>query len=595
MELIKFTDETRDMYNNRFGMFVHWGLYSQTEGRWKEHEKLLRPKEGDGSWIMFLDEIPVKEYMEIAYDFKPDLDWAENLVTSAKNAGVKYIVFTAKHHDGFSWFKTDASPYNSYDMCYGRDFVRELKDACDRHGIKLGLYYSHCLDWAEPGGGGAHYVSKQDVLGDVLKHNNYWDFGEQVPDEAYAGFFENKVIPQVKELLTNYGDIYIIWFDYPHDIKRHQSEELYNLVKELQPNCMVNSRIAHAFGDYSSLGDNMIPTTPTNMPAESLVTLNDTWGYLWYDDNWKTPEYSTELIVNCVASETSLLMNVGPMPDGKIPPATEDILSFIGDWMKKYSDSIYNMNPNPFKTKVDWGNLACKENKIYVYISDTTKSEYTLGGLEVKVTKVTDPDGNALAFTQTDDEITFSFEDKYGFLPVIVLECDKEITPVKEIVQCGDSLNLFPIWGQKHCVDGLYENTRLEYCIFDPENGKHGLALNRACIIRSWESPEEWLTWNAGIKRAGEYEIKMTTGLCEYDGGTVTEIYKDGKLVANANCEKATVAYRYELSKSRDENVRLVYNLGKVKLDEAGEYTIVFKRTASAEALPLSHICLERA
>ena len=113
MELIKFTDETRDMYNNRFGMFVHWGLYSQTEGRWKEHEKLLRPKEGDGSWIMFLDEIPVKEYMEIAYDFKPDLDWAENLVTSAKNAGVKYIVFTAKHHDGFSLFKTDASPYNS--------------------------------------------------------------------------------------------------------------------------------------------------------------------------------------------------------------------------------------------------------------------------------------------------------------------------------------------------------------------------------------------------------------------------------------------------------------------------------------------------
>lgn len=593
MERIKFTDQTRDMYNNRFGMFVHWGLYSQTEGRWKEHDKLIRPERGDGSWIMACDEIPLEEYAKIAYDFKPDLDWAEKLVVSAKNAGVKYIVFTAKHHDGFSLFKTDATTYNSYDMCDGRDFVRELKDACDRHGIKLGLYYSHCLDWAESGGGGAHFISHDDTVTDDAMHNNFWDFPEKLTPEAFAEYFENKVKPQVKELLTNYGDVYIIWCDFPHDITVEQSKELYDYIKSIQPECMVNSRVGHCFGDYSSLGDNMIPTTPANMPAESLVTLNDTWGYMWYDDNWKSPEYTTELLARCVASETSLLMNVGPEPSGKIPPATEDILTFMGEWMKKYSDAIYNMNPNPFKTKVDWGNIACKENKIYLYISDTSKKEYTLGGLEATVKQVTDPDGNALEFTQTEDEVTFSFEDKYGFLPVVVIECDKEITPVKEIVQCGDALSLFPIWGEKRCEDGQLKPLPFEFCLYDPEFGTYGLALNRACVIHEWIKPDEWLSWKANIKRAGKYEIKMTTALCDYDGGTEVEIYKDGKPVACVKADKFEEVYRYNLSKTGAANVRLVASVGNVTIENPGEYVINVKKTASEQPLPLSHVSFE--
>ena len=591
MEFLKFTDQTRDMYDKRFGMFIHWGLYSQLAGMWNGQP--LPDGLQDGAWNMLYNKIPLEEYRKAADDFKPDTDWAEKLAASAKDAGVKYLVFTTKHHDGFSMFETKATTYNSADMCGGRDFVRELADACKRHGLKLGLYYSHCLDWAEKNGGGKQVLNKLEPAGDNAMNNNYWDYPEELTHEAFTEYLETKVKTQVKELLTNYGDVYLIWFDYPHDITPEQSKDLYNYVKSLQPNCMVNSRIAHGIGDYSSLGDNMIPTTPIGMPAECLVTLNDTWGYIEYDDNWKSPEYTTELLARCITGQTTLLMNVGPEPCGKIPEESLEILSFMGEWVKKYSYAVYGMKANPLKTKVEWGNIGCKENCIYLYISDRAKKEYVLGGIEATAVKVTAPDGNELPFTQNGDEISFSFEDKYGFLPVIVIECDREITPAKTITQCGDSLNLFPLYAKKHCENGQYECVRVEYDIYNPEIKKHGLALNRACIIHAWDSPEEWLEWKAVVKKAGTYNVRITTALCDYDGGTEVEIYKDGNAVACLKDVKFKEEYRYNLSKTGDDNIRLVATLGKVTLEDAGEYTIVFKKTASKEELPLSHISLE--
>lgn len=593
MEPIKFTPETRDMYDRRFGMFIHWGLYSHLEGRWKGHDRLMRTGRGDGSWTMLVNEIPLEEYSKVAYDFKPDPDWAEKLVVSAKKAGVKYFVFTAKHHDGFSMFKSKVTTYNSYDMC-GRDFVKELADACRRHDLKLGLYYSHCLDWAERDAGGRnHCRPENDPTGLMAENYNYWDFPGELTKEEFAQYLERKVKPQTRELLENYGDIYIIWYDYPHDINSKQAKELYDFVKSIQPKCMVNSRVAHGFGDYSSLGDNMIPTVPTGIPTECLVTLNDTWGYLWYDDNWKTPEYTTELLVRCVTGETSLLMNVSPMKDGLLPKATEDILTFMGDWTRKYGEAVYSMQPNPLKTLVDWGYFGCRDNKLYVYIKDTTLGKYEICGLCGKLNKVTDPDGNALEFSQKGDEIKFTLSDKYGFLPVIVLEFEEKIEQAKKIIQCGNNLSLMPFFAKKRWADGHYSDVPFEYCIFAPDYNEFGLALNRACVIHEWQSPEEWVEWTATFKKTGEYKINLVFAPGDYDGGVELEVFKDGKSVLKINQDTLTESYRYELSKTGSQNKRTVYSLGKLNLEQSGEYVVRLKKHGTEKSMPVSHISFE--
>ena len=590
MSLTNFTSLTQDMYDKRFGMFVHWGLYSQLGGMWNG-EKLPEGMQ-DGAWNMLYNQIPLEEYKKAAYDFKPDTDWAQKLVLAAKNAGMKYIVFTTKHHEGFSMFETSATDYNSVAMCGGRDFVRELSEACKRHGLKLGLYYSHCLDWAEKNGGGKRVLNQLEPAGDNAKNNNHWDFPEPLTQEAFTDYLQTKVKTQVKELLTNYGEIYLIWFDYPHDISPTQSKELYDYVKSIQPNCMVNSRISHGVGDYSSLGDNAIPTTPLGMPAECLATLNDTWGYISYDDNWKSPEYTTELLARCITGGTTLLMNVGPMPDGNIPEESLKILSFMGEWIDKYSDAVYGMKSNPLKTKVTWGHIGCKGNSVYVYISDRTKKEYVLGGLESKVKKVIAPDSTELEFVQTEDELTFRFEDKYGFLPVIVIECDKEITPINTITQCGDSLNLFPLYGKKRCENGQYEPLRIEYDIYHPEITKHGLALNRNCIIHAWNDTEEWLEWNATIKQSGTYNAVLTTALCDYNGDISVEVLKDGISVAQISAEFKE-QHRYNLSKTGSDNIRIVASIGSVEIPEPGEYEFALKKSSDKD-LPVSHLTFEK-
>ncbi len=315
----------------KFGMFIHWGLYAVPAGEWKG-----KPVAGIGEWIMNRAKIPVKEYEQLAPQFNPEKFDAEAWAQLAQDAGMKYMVITSKHHDGFAMFHSLVSPYNIYDATpFKRDPMKELSAACAKRGIKFGFYYSQAQDWHEPGGMG-----------------NEWDFkkdDEKDKDGDYDKYLQGKAEPQVKEILTNYGPICLIWFDTPRHMTAERAARFEKIVHDLQPNCLVSGRIGPgSSSDYDSEGDNHIPGTVRAGDWETPATLNDTWGFKKDDHNWKKPEDLIFKLCDIVSKGGNYLLNVGPTAEGVIPQPSQDMLHEVGKWMKTNGEMIYGASPTPF-------------------------------------------------------------------------------------------------------------------------------------------------------------------------------------------------------------------------------------------------------
>jgi len=309
----------------RFGMFIHWGLYAIPAGVWKGKDVA-----GIGEWIMRRAEIPVTEYEQLTEKFNPVQFNAKTWVGIAKKAGMKYIVITAKHHDGFALYDSPCSEYDIVDATpYRKDPMAALARECRKAGIKLCFYYSQWQDWHEPNGA-----------------NNDWDFDESAKD--YAKYIRGKVRPQVTELLTQYGPIGLIWFDTPGQITRGQSLSLKRLVHTLQPKALVSGRVGNELGDYGSLGDNQIPGGRVTGDWETPATMNDTWGFKTKDHNWKSVKTLLYLLVDLASKGVNYLLNVGPTKEGIIPKSSVDRLTAIGTWMKVNSEAIYGTGANPY-------------------------------------------------------------------------------------------------------------------------------------------------------------------------------------------------------------------------------------------------------
>lgn len=318
-----------------YGMMLHWGLYSLLGGEYKG-----KRVHSYAEWAQSYFQIPVKDYEKLAAAFNPIYFDAEEYVSFAKNLGMKYIVLTTKHHDGFAMFKSQCDKFNVYDATpFKRDILGEFAVACKKYGLKLGIYYSQDLDWHHPHGGG--YKSNH-IFNCGSTWDNSWDFkGEK----DFNICFDEKILPQIKEIMSNYGDICLAWFDVPMTINAEQSSIIYNTVKELQPDCLINSRLGNGKYDYVSLGDNEIPETAEKVsdtdidfnsiegfkPSplglyETAATLNDTWGFSYYDHNWKSPETIAENRKHLNSLGINYLLNVGPDPLGRIPTSAADIL-----------------------------------------------------------------------------------------------------------------------------------------------------------------------------------------------------------------------------------------------------------------------------
>ncbi|MBQ7795824.1 MAG: alpha-L-fucosidase [Lachnospiraceae bacterium] len=328
----------------KFGLFIHWGLYSVLAGEYngKRTDRIAE-------WIMNDLDIPVEEYEKLAAQFNPVEFDADAIVKKAKDWGMKYIVFTAKHHEGFAMWDSKCSDYNIVKATpYGKDIVRQLRQTCDKYGMKLGFYYSQAQDWHDPDG----YMYRKDNS----KKN-------------YRAYLERICLPQLRELLTEYGEVALIWFDTPMGTTPEESREMVDLVKSIQPNCIISGRIGNGLGEYMTTGDNFIPRLPYEGDWEVPATLNDTWGYNKYDDNWKSPEDIIHLLVKINSRGGNYLLNIGPKCTGEVPKESIEILDQVGEYVNANEEAIFGtkrMGIYPYE--LDWGLLTRKDHKIYVHV-----------------------------------------------------------------------------------------------------------------------------------------------------------------------------------------------------------------------------------
>lgn len=329
----------------KFGMFIHWGLYAVLAGEYKG-----KRTDHIAEWIMNTFAIPVEEYEKLAGQFDPQDFDADAIVKKAREWGMRYLVFTSKHHEGFAMYDSQVDDYNVVKKTpYGRDVLRQLSKACEKYGVRFGIYYSQAQDWHDPNG---------------LAHN----YDNSSKDYQY--YLDHKVKPQLRELFTQYGKISLIWFDTPMTTTPEQGKELVELVKSLQPDCVVSGRIGNGLGDYITTGDNTLPRLPYDKNAWELpATVNDTWGYNKFDHKWKTADELIRMLLKVVSRGGNFLLNVGPDAQGRIPKECGAILDEVGRYVSGNGEAIYDTKLTPcYPYELDWAEFTHREHKLYIHI-----------------------------------------------------------------------------------------------------------------------------------------------------------------------------------------------------------------------------------
>ncbi|UBM57815.1 alpha-L-fucosidase [Marinilongibacter aquaticus] len=341
--------------DDRFGMFIHWGIYSGIEGIWKGEK--LRHGNDYAEWVKYRNQIDSKEYLTALNRFDWDSIDPEKWVILAKKAGMKYVTLTAKHHDGFALWNSQASDYNITKLSPGhRDIVKELAAACKKHGLKMGLYYSHWIDWNNP---------------------NSWSHEKEIyglSEADYDRYWQNKVVPQLTELLTQYGDLGLIWFDMweGHEKTVVTAKQLFQikaLIRKYQPNCLINSRLGLSIEedpdvDFRTLGDNQFGDTKLDYPWQSPATVAHSWGYNAYETQWKSTTALLKNLIKNVSLNGNMMLNIGPRANGDVPFEIEDRLTRMGEWLDANGESIYGAQAFDLKADThEWGDITCKSTK----------------------------------------------------------------------------------------------------------------------------------------------------------------------------------------------------------------------------------------
>ena len=331
-----------------YAMFIHWGLFSHLGNVWNG-----KTYYGIGEWMIDVNMANANrdEYKAVSRSFNPrDFD-AMKIARLAKDAGMKYIIITSKHHDGFAMYHSACDKFNIVDATpFGRDPMKELAAACKQLGLGFGFYYSHNQDWTTPGATGAPKVDKE---GNPRRFDDYF----------YA-----KCLPQVEEITKNYGDMELIWFDTPGGIPQKYAEMLVDVVHRNQPRALVSGRVGYNLGDYQTLGDMEVPLENIDGLWESVDVTNDVWGYAWYDQNWKSPKQILQYLISTIARGGTYMLNIGPDGQGNVPEFVSQTLRSSGKWIARYPEVIYGAEPSPWKHALPWGDVVKQGDKLYLVV-----------------------------------------------------------------------------------------------------------------------------------------------------------------------------------------------------------------------------------
>jgi alpha-L-fucosidase len=365
----------------RFGMFIHWGLYAVPAGTW--HGERVN---GLGEWIMAQAKIPTSEYAQLAKQFDPVQFDADAWVKTAKDAGMKYIIITSKHHDGFANFDSKVSPYDIVDATpYHKDAIKALASAAHRAGLRFGVYYS-IMDWHHPD---AQATSYPDYNSRTFHSPNF------------QRYVETYMKPQLRELVTQYPEIDVLWFDgeWVADWSDAQGQQLYDWLHTIKPSLIINNRVGHsrqgmggmsankdAPGDFGTPEQRVPPEGLPGVDWETCMTLNDTWGFQTFDDNWKDTKTLVRTLVDVASKGGNLLLNVGPTSRGVIPAQSVSRLEEMGDWMRANGESIYGTTASPYGLP-SWGRYTARPSagKVYAHVFDWPKSgKLVLTGMTAK-------------------------------------------------------------------------------------------------------------------------------------------------------------------------------------------------------------------
>jgi alpha-L-fucosidase len=532
---------------SRFGMFIHWGIYSLV---------------AKGEWVMYNQRIPVMEYEKLADQFNPVNFDADAWVKLAKDAGMQYIVITAKHHDGFSMFKTKVDRYNIVDSTpYGKDIMSDMAKACQKNGIRLCFYYSHVREWRHP-----HAQSLEMKTPDRYgNYGNFWDY----PDEnqknlqIYLDEFDK---PQLKELLTQYGPIGIIWFDTPSLIRPDQAQEIIDVVKSLQPDCLVNSRVGENVEvDYYSLGDDEVPEFNNGVDFETPMTICLAWGY----NNMPNNRYRglNELLhqfIDIVSLGGNYLLNVGPDPSGVIPPEAQERLRGIGAWMKVNNEAIQGTLGSPFPAKPTWGRITAKDDTLYLHLYQWNE-RISLTGIKSKVKAIhllADP-GKAVTWSQQPcgtpgyDRLTISLP---GDAPdpnvsVVKVQFESPMQLETRIIEDDSGSIQLPV-----SLSTLHSST-----------DKPRASVNITGVVRRWLSTEDWFSWEFLCESPGEFNVLVTAssdfnGLWDHGHQIVVEFGDQRNIVEIVDTGVPTESFQ-----------KRTYQAGRIRIEKTGLYGITVR------------------
>lgn len=516
----------------RFGMFIHWGIYSIPAGFYKGEAQT-----NSAEWIMNKGKIPIAEYEKYATRFNPQKFDAKEFVALAKQAGMKYMVITAKHHDGFSMFGSKSSTYNIVDATpFKRDVLKELAKACQEEGIRFGFYYSQAQDWHHPGGMG----------------NNWDSTMTRVSSDEYV---YEKALPEVKQLLTDYGPIAIFWWDTPRKMTKKVVDSLYHITTALQPSIITNDRLGEDYpGDHKTFERQGPRFKPEAKYWELCQPISGSWGYRSDDDNFKPIPTLIRNIIDQSSKGGNYLLNVSPTSEGTLRPEAVERLKAIGSWMDKNGEAIYGTQASPV-TEPDWGRITMKtiagKGLLYLHVYDWKDGASLPIRLNNKIEEcylLTDPN-RAFKTTPIDEGIqvtlTGSAPDSVASVIVLKLTDQPNALPQKPLGEDSEGLVVLP------AIRAQYENLQGPGAQYDE---------HRDCV-GTWNSGTARVYWKFTVETPGTFSLKGKVAGKEDSEFTVTlaGLSKDVKVPASGNPKRFKTL-----------------DMGEFKIEKAGDYEISF-------------------